>query len=411
MRKKNVFRCFSFVLLISILGLNFYPQSATAIDIYDNKIRYRMNPNEYIQFNFRNLRNYFFIYSNVFIDLYLEYNFSINNRQLFLTVQNSEPISLNITCQFNLRNFLKELPENPTLEDIILTFTYNSVYRIYSNTTIEKVILRFSKQLMFGLNPNFNFSLAYYKEGEDSWIPLKTVEKFDNLTKIPYIEGNLSNIEGDTAYYFTIYDIEEQVNPPPVDLSLILYLLIIGGLGIIILVVVVSKQDYIDYLKRKFTSIEKGAHRLTIEEILENENRSKIIDLILEYPGIHFNELLRKTNLSPGNLAWHLDLLETYKIIRKERFEHYLVYFPYYQKNPISNIDLTLKKSDLTLKVLEIIQENPGIWNSMITKKLKINRKTIQYHIEKLVELGLIQAKKEGTRKKLFPNLDSDYFK
>jgi len=104
-------------------------------------------------------------------------------------------------------------------------------------------------------------------------------------------------------------------------------------------------------------------------------------------------------------------LLETYKIIRKERFEHYLVYFPYYQKNPISNIDLTLKKSDLTLKVLEIIQENPGIWNSMITKKLKINRKTIQYHIEKLVELGLIQAKKEGTRKKLFPNLDSDYFK
>ena len=72
--------------------------------------------------------------------------------------------------------------------------------------------------------------------------------------------------------------------------------------------------------------------------------------------------------------------------------------------------DLILEKSDLTLKVLKNIENNPGIWNKKITNKLERNRKTIQYHIDKLIDLGLIVKKKDGRKRKLFPNLDSEYF-
>ncbi|MFX1393140.1 MAG: winged helix-turn-helix transcriptional regulator, partial [Promethearchaeota archaeon] len=154
----------------------------------------------------------------------------------------------------------------------------------------------------------------------------------------------------------------------------------------------------------------KGAHRLTLEEVLENENRNKIIDLILEEPGIHFNELLRKTDLAAGNLVWHLDILETYKIIGKKRIANYIAYFPYYHKNPISNIDLTLSKSKLSLEILEMIEKEPGIWNNLITNRFKVDHKTTYYHIKKLVELGLIYIKKSGRKKKIYPNLESDYF-
>ncbi|MHA1281572.1 MAG: winged helix-turn-helix transcriptional regulator [Promethearchaeota archaeon] len=148
-----------------------------------------------------------------------------------------------------------------------------------------------------------------------------------------------------------------------------------------------------------------------MDEVLENENRNKIIELILKEPGIHFNELLRKTGLAAGNLVWHLDILETYKIIGKKRIGNYIAYFPYYPKNPISNLDLKLSKSKLTLEILEMIESEPGIWNSLITKRKKVDHKTIQYHIKKLIDLGLIIVKKEGRKKKLYPNLDSDYFK
>ena len=176
------------------------------------------------------------------------------------------------------------------------------------------------------------------------------------------------------------------------------------------LVVAISKKDYFQYLRTRTVPIEKGAHRLSLDEVLENENRNKIIDLILNEPGIHFNELLRKTGLAAGNLVWHLDILMTYKVIGKKRIGNFISYFPYYQKNPISNVNLKLQKSKLTLEILEMIEKEPGIWNNLITKKFKVDHKTIQYHLKKLNELGLIKLEKEGRKKKIYPNLDSDYF-
>ena len=147
-----------------------------------------------------------------------------------------------------------------------------------------------------------------------------------------------------------------------------------------------------------------------MEEVLENENRNKIIDLILQEPGIHFNELLRKTELAAGNLVWHLDILLTYKVIGKKRIGNFIAYFPYYQKTPISNVDLKLQKSKLTLEILEMIEKKPGVWNNLITKEFKVDHKTIQYHLNKLIELGLITFEKEGSKKKIYPNFESDYF-
>ena len=47
----------------------------------------------------------------------------------------------------------------------------------------------------------------------------------------------------------------------------------------------------------RITPIDKGVHRLSIDDVLENENRNKIIDLILNQPGIHYKELFRKVGV------------------------------------------------------------------------------------------------------------------
>ena len=57
-----------------------------------------------------------------------------------------------------------------------------------------------------------------------------------------------------------------------------------------------------------------------------------------------------------------------------------------------------------------MIEKEPGIWNNSITKKMKINRKTIHYHIKKLSDLGLIYSEKNGNKKQLFLKSDSEYF-
>jgi len=169
--------------------------------------------------------------------------------------------------------------------------------------------------------------------------------------------------------------------------------------------IMMSKQEYRAFLLNRVLQIETGAHRLTMEDVLENENRSKVIDFIMDNPGIHFSELLRKTNLAPGNLNWHIEILERYKIIKNEIVGKYVIYFPYHSKNPLSNIDLKLQKSKTTMEILEMIQITPGITQNQIAKHLGKNHKTVKYHLDKLIEIDLIEKKKQGKKNLLYSTI------
>ncbi|MHA2326466.1 MAG: hypothetical protein ACXACB_13755, partial [Promethearchaeota archaeon] len=332
----------------------------------------------------------------------------INNRQASIVIVNSDPITLNITSKENLRNFgISKTPDSPKKGNFQLRYHYNCIFKIISNISIDNFTFRYRKNSQYGLKSNINYSVAILDLSHETWNLVETVEKFNESTSEIYIESSALEIEAETDYYITLFDFSTK----PADLTWMYITIIIVAVSILSIAFLISKKEYFQYLRRRTVSIEKGAHRLSLDEVLENENRNKIIDLILNEPGIHFNELLRKTGLAAGNLVWHLDILHTYKIIGKNRVGNFIAYFPYYQKNPISNIDLKLQKSKLTLDVLEMIEKEPGVWNNLITKKFKVDHKTIHYHINKLHELGLIKLKKVGRKKKIYPNLESDYFK
>jgi len=360
-----------------------------------------LDKGESVSYHFSN-NIHFEIETEVFTQLEIKYNERIEDRETSMDINNNKPISLEIKVERSMENFgYSKSPKDQKQGEMQLRSQYRCIYRIKSNSSIEKLTITFKKDSKYGLDPFIEYSIALYEEDEDSWKLLKTEEVTDD-SEI-YLKSSISDLDANTVYYITIYEV-----------SYFSYILIIGSIilafGVLSLVVIISKKDYFHYLRTRSAFIQKGAHRLSLDEVLENENRNKIIDLILNEPGIHFNQLLRKSELAPGNLVWHLDILETYKVIGKKRIGNFIAYFPYYQKNPISNLDLKLSKSKLTLDILEMIEREPGIWNSVITKRKKVDHKTIHYHIKKLTDLGLVLVKKEGRKKKIYPNLDSDYF-
>jgi predicted transcriptional regulator len=367
----------------------------------------KIQPNEFVSFNFPN-NIIFEISTNSLVDLYLEYENKINNRQSLFIINNNESISLNITTKTSMSNFgISQPPNAPKKGNFQLRYQYNCIFKIRSNSSMEDFTIRYRKNSQFGLKSNVNYSLGLFSINQETWELVDTQEKLNGSISELYLESSLSGLESDTDYFITLFEFSEQ----PYDWNWLIFTILITAVSILSIVFLISKKEYFLYLKTRIVSIEKGAHRLTLEEVLENENRNKIIDLVLNEPGIHFNELLRRTGIAAGNLVWHLDILMTYKVIGKKRIGNFLAYFPYYQKNPISNIDLQLQKSKLTLEILEMIEQDPGIWNNLITKKLKVDHKTILYHIKKLIELDLLNIKKEGRKNKLFPNFDSEYFK
>jgi len=190
--------------------------------------------------------------------------------------------------------------------------------------------------------------------------------------------------------------------PTRINLFLII-MLVISAIVVLAVSVVMVKAEYREYLLTRILHIDSTPHRLSIEEVLENENRSLIINLILEEPGIHFNEILRKVGISAGNLAWHLDILESYKIIQKQRVGQYLVYYSYLEKNPFTALDPKLMKSKTTLEILQLIGDNPGMYQNQIANRLDLNHKTVKYHLEKLLEVEMIYAERTWGRQRFYP--------
>ncbi len=406
--KKRKIRIFS-ILILSVIVLQFtffiYQSSSREEIIPGFSTEDQINPNETVIYKFPN-NIVLGISTNTFIDIKISYENRIANREIFLKVNNSSPISLNITSKMEMGSFnLSKQPETPRRGGFQFQYRYNCIYQIKSNVTIENVTFRSIKNSFYGFSPKTQYSMVMFEPSQDSWQFVDTFDKFNESSSEYYLESSLSNLEAGTDYYITFFELSEVFDGWFWVILITVFTVAFGSI-----VILISKKDYFRYLRTRQTPIEKGAHRLTLEEVLENENRNKILDLILEEPGIHFNELLRQTGLAAGNLVWHLDILETYKVIGKKRISKFIAYFPYYQKNPISNLDIELSKSKLTLEILEMIEKEPGLWNNLITKRLKVDHKTIQYHVDKLKELGLINFKKDGRKKKIYPNLDSEYF-
>ena len=189
-----------------------------------------------------------------------------------------------------------------------------------------------------------------------------------------------------------------------------IFFIIIPVVSIILLSgLLMTNERYRDFLLNRVIHLNTAPHRLDMEEVLENQIRSHIINEILEDPGIHFNELLRKMETSPSSLVWHLDILESYKVIKKERVGHYIIYYPYIERNPFTGMDPSIAKSKTTLEVLKIINDYPGIFMNMISQKLELNRKTIKYHVDKLLQAKLVTKRKQGRKFLLFVIKEIEY--
>ncbi|MFX1304890.1 MAG: winged helix-turn-helix transcriptional regulator [Promethearchaeota archaeon] len=200
-----------------------------------------------------------------------------------------------------------------------------------------------------------------------------------------------------------LYDLFFGINEA-ITVGIVIISLLIASILLFSIFEVLSIKEYRGYFIRK-THIKKGRSYLTVTEIFENENRLNILKQILNNPGIHHNELLRSCDLQKGQLQWHLDVLLKYHIIKKEKYGQYTIYFPitssFESKDNFKNLII---KSKTTSEILNIIQENPGINSSDISRVLNLSRNTIKYHIDKLSEENLISLTRKGRKIELYPN-------
>ena len=196
----------------------------------------------------------------------------------------------------------------------------------------------------------------------------------------------------------------------PIDeiiLGIILVSILIATILLISIFEVLTIKEYRGYFIRK-PFFQKGRSYLSLSDVFENENRLNILKQILNNPGIHQNELLRKCDLQKGQLRWHLDVLLKYHIIKKENLGQYTIYFPITSSiESIEQFKNQPVKSETTKQIFELIQKNPGISSSEISQKINLARNTVKYHVDKLSKNNLIVFKEKGRKIELYPQIEN----
>jgi predicted transcriptional regulator len=148
----------------------------------------------------------------------------------------------------------------------------------------------------------------------------------------------------------------------------------------------------------------------TKDNVLLNSNRQIILSCITKNPGIHFNKIYKKLNLSVAVVEWHLNILTKFDFIRKEHFDNYDAYFD-------SSLDPELDKirhiisREKCRKIIEYLKtHNEGTTKYHLSNELGLHSTTVTKYVNYLDEFGFL-IKKKLTNKIIYFLSEDNYFK
>ncbi|NHI92898.1 MAG: ArsR family transcriptional regulator [Candidatus Lokiarchaeota archaeon] len=129
---------------------------------------------------------------------------------------------------------------------------------------------------------------------------------------------------------------------------------------------------------------------LTQDQILENETRAKMYELIKNKPGIHVRELSNELKKSSSVIRTHLMVLKNFNYIRSKKYNNPKLDLQFLKDFPeIYDDYFVIWKNENDREILTSLINNE-LNLTELSQKLNVHHSTIQYHLKKLKQLDLI---------------------
>ncbi|UCE12358.1 MAG: HTH domain-containing protein [Candidatus Heimdallarchaeota archaeon] len=141
--------------------------------------------------------------------------------------------------------------------------------------------------------------------------------------------------------------------------------------------------------------------RISESELLDNQLRGQIIDYLelKGEQGAHLREIQREIQCGISSLLWHLQTLDDFNFVTHEKIGKYHIFYLTGLKS-IQTSELALAlKSDVAKELCRmLISRGKPLPLSKISQEINVHHSSIQHHIKKLSELGIIIPIKEKKR-------------
>lgn len=137
-----------------------------------------------------------------------------------------------------------------------------------------------------------------------------------------------------------------------------------------------------------------------------NSNSIKVLQYIQNNPGCHLRQVKRELTMSMGTIQYHLNLLEKNGRISSERRNLYKHYFPIGLFEQNEKDILKILNQETAREILMIILEKKPTQTD-IANIIQISSASVNWHIKRLIDFGLILEQKDGKFKRYTLGVDS----
>lgn len=140
--------------------------------------------------------------------------------------------------------------------------------------------------------------------------------------------------------------------------------------------------------------------RHTADQVLQHPQRARLAQIVAANPGIQFSELRRIAGVANGTLVHHVGVLERTGHLRRVAAHGQTRFFPAGAPAIVAGPP---QRSPGGTAVLEAIRSKPGLSNLEVARRTGLDPGTVHYHVQRLVQSGLVHVERQGRQVQLRP--------
>lgn len=123
-----------------------------------------------------------------------------------------------------------------------------------------------------------------------------------------------------------------------------------------------------------------------------SDTRELIYTAIHRRPGIHFSGLVRRLDVAPGQVQYHIRRLQEAKRIASDSCFGRTHYFPP-AFNTVDRRAIALLRRETTRSIVALLLEREETHPEHLVESLDIARSTVEYHLGRLEQAGLVEKR------------------